>query len=131
MAERRGEEGLPDADRSQEDHVLLALDEAERQEVAHAVTVEGDRRIPVEAFKGLLLLEAGTSEATGEVLLVPARDLVVQGELEEVEVSELRLPRIGHALGERREQAPELEPLHGGLERLADLHGSWFSFRCG
>lgn len=77
VTERRGEERLPDADRSQQDHVLLTLDEAEREEVAHAIAVEGDRCIPVEAFEGLLLLEAGPSEAAGEVLLVAARDLVV------------------------------------------------------
>ena len=114
MAERRGEEGLPDADRSQEDHVLLALDEAEGEQVAHPVPVEGHRRIPVEALEGLLLLEAGAGEAAGQVLLVAAGDLVVEGELEEVELRELRLPRVGDALRERREQAPELEALHGG-----------------
>ena len=130
VAEGRGEVGLSDPDRAEEDHVLAALDEAEAEELPHPLAVEADRRVPVEAFEGLLLLEAGAGEAEREILLVAARDLVVQGELQEVELSELRLPRIGDPLGERREQAPELEPLHRGPERLADLHRS-SSFRGG
>lgn len=123
MAQRRGEVGLPDAHGPEEDHVLLALDEAEGEEVAHAVAIEADRRVPVEALERLLLVEARPGEPHGQVALVAPCDLVVQRQLQELELTELRLPRIRDSLRERREQAPELEPLHRGLEGRADLHG--------
>lgn len=96
VAQGRGEEGLPDADRPHEEHVLLALDEAERKELPDALAVEAHGGIPVEALEGLLGVEAGPGEAQLEILLVPARDLVVQRELEEVELREFRRPRISH-----------------------------------
>ena len=129
VAEGRGEKGLSDTDGSHEDHVLLALDEAEGEEVADAIAIEAHGGVPVEALEGLLGVEAGPGQAQREVLLVAARDLVVEGELEEVELRELRLPRVRHPFGKRREQAPQLEALHGGLERLTDLHR--ISFRGG
>ena len=59
VAEGTGQEGLADADRAEKDDVLVAFDEAEGEEIADAVAVEGDRRVPVEAFEGVLLIEAG------------------------------------------------------------------------
>jgi len=130
VSQRRREEGLSDPDGSQEDHVLAALDEAQGEELAHPISVESDRRIPVEALERLFFLEAGTRQAQREIRLVPARDLVVQGQLQEVELSELRLPRVGDPLRQRRDETPELQAFHGSHERLADLHGR-FSFRYG
>jgi len=126
VAQRAGEEGLAHAHGPEEDHVLLALEEAEGEEVLDPVAVEGDGGVPVEALEGLLLLEAGPGQAQGEVLVVAAVDLVLEDELEEVELRELRLPGVGDAVGERRQQARELQALEHGLERLADLgrHGS-------
>ncbi len=63
VAEGAGQEGLADADGAEEDDVFVAFDEAETEEVADAVAIEGDRRIPVEALERLLLLEAGALEA--------------------------------------------------------------------
>ena len=100
MAERRGEEGLPHPDRSQEDRILLALDEAEAEEILHPIAIEGDGRIPVEGLQGLLLLEAGPAQPLGQVLLVSPIDLVLQHQLEEVELTELRLLRIGDPVGQ-------------------------------
>lgn len=126
VAEGAGEECLPDAHGPEEDHVLAALEECQGEEVLHAVAVEGDRGVPVETLEGLLLLEAGPGESQGQVLVVPPVDLVLQDELEEIELRKLRLPGVGQAVGERRQQARELEALEDGLERLADLggHGS-------
>ena len=47
----------------------------------------------------------------------------MEDELEEVELRELRLLRVGEAVREGREQSRELQALEDGLERLADLHG--------
>lgn len=63
VAERAGEEGLPDANGAEEDHVFLPFDEAEAEEIPDAVAIEGDRGVPVEGFEGLLLFEAGAREA--------------------------------------------------------------------
>lgn len=132
MAERAGEEGLADADRPEEDHVLVPLDEAEPEEVLHAVAIEGDGGIPVEAFERLLLLEAGPVQPQGEILVVAPIDLVLEHELEEVELRKLRLPGVGDAIGQRRQQPRELQAFEMRLERLADLHGSpWPASRHG
>lgn len=123
VAKSAGKEGLPHTDRAEEDHVLAAFDEAQAEELLHAVAVEGHGGIPVEVLEVLVLLEAGSEEAHLEVLLIPAVDLVLEDELEEVELRELRLLRVGQAVGERREQSRELQAFENGLERLADLHG--------
>lgn len=79
VAEGAGEEGLPDAHRPEEDHVLAALEEAQGEEALHAVAVEGDRGVPVEALEGLLLLEAGPVEAQAQVLVVSDRRILTLG----------------------------------------------------
>lgn len=123
VAERTGKEGLPHADRAEEDHVLAAFDEAEAEELLDAVSVEGNGGIPVEVLEGLFLLEASSGETDLQVLLIPAVDLVLENQLEEVELRELRLLRVGQAVGERREQTRELQAFEDGLEGLAGLHG--------
>jgi len=122
VAQGTGEEGLPDSDRADEEDVFLALEEAEGEEVLHAVAIEGDRGVPVEALEGLLLFEAGAAQTQRQVLVVAAIDLVLKHELEEVEFRELRLPGVGDAIRERRQDARELQALEEGLERWVDLH---------
>jgi hypothetical protein len=124
VPERAGEKRLPDADRSEEDHVLLPVDEAEREKIADAITVEGDRGVPVEAFQGVLLVEAGAAEALSEIFLIAPIDLVLEQELEEVELAELGFASIGDAVGNRWEKARELQALEDGLERLRDFNGA-------
>lgn len=102
VAERTGEEGLPDPDRSDKDRVLVALEEAQAEEVLHAIAIEGDGGIPVEAFERLLLLEAGSIESDREILMIAPIDLVLEHELEELELRKLRLPGVGDAIGQRR-----------------------------
>ena len=129
VTERTGEKGLSDADRPEEDYVLLALDEAEGEEIADTIAVEGDRGIPVEAFEGVLLfLEAGAAEALGEILLVAPIDFVLEDKLEEVELAELGFLGVGDAVRNRGESAGELQALEDGLERLGDFHGRHCSF---
>ena len=64
----------------------------------------------------LPLLEAGASEALGEILLVAPIDLVLEHELEEVELAELGLLRVGDAVRNRGKSAGELQALEDGLE---------------
>ena len=116
VAECAGKERLPHADWTEEDHILAAFDEAEAEELLDAVSVEGHGSIPVEAFEGLVLLEAGSGEANLEVLVIPAVDLVLEHEFEEVELRELRLLRVGQAVGQRREQSRELQAFEDGLQ---------------
>lgn len=82
MAERTSQEGFADADGTEKDHVLVTFDEAEREQIADTVAVEGDRRIPVETFEGVLLVEARLGEADAQVLVIPPVDLVLQREFE-------------------------------------------------
>jgi len=123
MTDCGSQEGLSHSDRPQEEHVLLAFDEPEAEQVLHPVAIEGDRRVPVEGFEGLLLLEAGATQPLGEVLLISPVDLVLQDQLEEVELTELRLLRIRDPIGQRQQQAGQAQPLQHRLQGLGDLHG--------
>ncbi len=123
VTERAGEEGLAHAHGAEKDHVLAALEESEAEEILDEIAVEGHGRVPVEAFEGLFFLEARAGDARRQVLLVAPVDLVLQDELEELELIQLRLLRVRRAFGERCEKAREFQALHHGLERLADLHG--------
>lgn len=122
VAESAGEEGFADADGAEEDHVLVAFDEAEGEEIADAVTVEGDRGLPVEAFEGVLLIEARLGEADAEVLVVAPIDLVLQDKLEQVDLGDLLLASVGDAVRERRDDPRQFQALEYGLQRLADFH---------
>ena len=82
MSESTGEEGLTDADRAEEDHVLVTFDEAEREEIADTGTVEGDWGVPIEALERVLFVESGLRESNAEVLVVAPVDLVLQEKLE-------------------------------------------------
>lgn len=122
VADGGREKRFSDADGTEEDHIFLARDEAQAEEVADACVIERDRGLPVEAFEGLFLFEARPAEAQGEVVLIAARDLVLEGQLQEVEFSELRLAGVGDAVGKRRQEARELQAFQDGLERGRDLH---------
>ena len=123
VSDRAREEGLAHAHRTEEDHILLALDEAQAEQVLHAIAVEGDFRVPIEGLQGLLLFEAGSPEPQGEALVIPPIDLVLQDQLEEVEATELRLLRVGDSVGQRDQQARQPESLQYGFECLRHLHG--------
>ncbi len=123
VTDRGGEEGLAHPDRTEEDHILLAVDEAQAEQVLHAIAIKLDVCIPVEGLQGLLLFKTRSSESQREALVIPSIDLVLQEQLEEVEFTELRLLRVGDSVGQRDQQARQPQPLQYRLERLRDLHG--------
>jgi hypothetical protein len=100
VAEGTSQEGLPHTDGAEKDDVLVTFDEAEREEIADAVAVEGDRRIPVEAFEGVFLIETRLRESDAQVLVIAPVDLVLQHELEQIELRELLLSCVGDAVRE-------------------------------
>jgi hypothetical protein len=101
MAERAGEKGFSDPHWAEQDHVFLALDKSEREEVSDPIAIEANRSIPVEALQGLFLLEAGSTEAQGEVFLIAPLALVLKHEFEEVDLAELGLSGVSHSIGKR------------------------------
>jgi hypothetical protein len=105
VADRRGEEGLANADWAEEDHIFLTFDEAQAEQVLHTISIEVDVRVPVEGLQGLLLLEAGSPEPQREALVITSIDLVLQDQLEEVEATELRLLRVCDSVLQRDQQA--------------------------
>jgi hypothetical protein len=108
VAEGTGEEGFSNAHRAEQDHVFLALDKSEREEISDPIAIEANRSIPVEALQGLFLIEAGSTEAQGEVFVIAPLAFVLQEEFEQVELGELGLSGIGHPIGKRCKQAGEL-----------------------
>ena len=131
VSETGGEQRLPDADRPEEKDIFGAFEEAETEEVPDPIPVEGDGSIPVEVLEGADFLEGGLLDADGEVVLLPTVDLVLQDQFQEVVGGEGRLARVGHAIGERGEDAGELQALEDGLERGLSLHRSGSPFRSG
>lgn len=104
MSERAGEERLADADGAHEDDVLGAVDEAEPEQLADAVAVEGHLGVPVEALEGLLVLEARMLEPCGELLVIAPVDLVLQHQLEQLQLTQLLLAGVRDPVGERGQQ---------------------------
>jgi hypothetical protein len=124
VSEGTGKEGLSDADGSEEEDVLVALEETEAEEIADPVPVEGDGGVPVEVLKGVGLLEAGPVEAGGEALVLSAVDLVLEGELQEVEGTEGGLLGIGGPIRKGGEHSGELQTLEHGFQGRFDFsHG--------
>ena len=123
VTEGGGEEGLADADGPHEQDVLVAVQEAQAEEVPDAVAVEGDGGVPVEALESLLLSEAGLVDAQGEALAFPPVDLILEGKFQEVLMRELGLLRVGEPVGQGVEDGREPEALEHGLDRVTDLHG--------
>ena len=64
--------------------VFVTIEESETEQIADAITVEGDRRVPVEPLERALLGEARFVDAELEALVLASIDLVLQHELEEV-----------------------------------------------
>jgi hypothetical protein len=63
-----GEEGLSNAHGTEEEDILVAVEEAEAEEVSDPVPVEGDGGVPVEVFEGVGLLEASCCDPGGASL---------------------------------------------------------------
>ena len=131
VAEGTSQEGFADADGTEKDHVLVTFDEAEREQIADTVAVEGERRIPVETFEGVLLVEARLGEADAQVLVIAPVDLVLQREFEQIELGELLFACVGDAVRERRDDPGQFQTFEDGLQGLADFHHSVSPFLLG
>jgi len=80
MTQGGSQEGLAHSHGSQQEDILLAFQEAQAEEVPDPVAVEGHRSVPVKAFEGLFLVEAGPLQADAEVLVLAPVNLVLQDE---------------------------------------------------
>ena len=116
MSDGLGEVRLADADRADQEHRLLALDEAAGGEIADLgcgdLGVEGE----VEVGERPLFFEARAPDAIREGLVGAALDLVLEHQLQELEVPELLLVRLIEPQLERLEHPAELEALEAGLQ---------------
>ena len=122
MAEAAGEQRLAHTDGTDEEDVFGALDEAEVEEIADAVAIEGDGGIPVELLERAGFLEARFLQPLRQVLLLAAVDLILQGQFEEVLEGQFGLAGIGCSIGERGQKARELQALEYGFQRRLGLH---------
>jgi len=108
VPEGAGEEGLPHADGTAEDDVLLLGQPVQAEELADAGAIEADRAVPHDLLEGGGLLEGRLLQPQGEAMAVAAVDLVLEQELQELDVAQLPLARMDDAIGQRREQAARL-----------------------
>jgi hypothetical protein len=64
-------------------------------------------------------------------MAVAAVDLVLEQELQELDVAQLPLARMGDAIGQRREQAAQAQPfqsadeIRGQVQHHQDAPGGW------
>ena len=98
MAQGAGEERLPDADRAAEDHVLVLAEPGEAEQLADPGPVEGHRGLPGDLLEADELLEAGGGHPGREPVTVPAVDLVLEAQLQELQGTELALLGRGGAI---------------------------------
>lgn len=103
MAKAACEQRLADSDRTEKEDVLRPVDEAEAEEVAHAIAIEGDGSFPVEALQCAHLVEVGPHQARGQIVLLPAIDLVLQDQLEEILRAQRGLLGVGRAVRQSRQ----------------------------
>jgi hypothetical protein len=116
VTEGAGEERLADADGPEEEDVLLALEEPEAEEIADPVPVEGDGGVPVEVLEGVVFLEPGPVETSGEVLVFPAVDLVLKGKFKEVQDAEGGFGGIGGPVRQGVHHPAKLQALEHGFQ---------------
>jgi hypothetical protein len=72
------EHGLANADRSDEENVLVLAQEVEAEERLHVAPIDLDRRTPIESIEHHAVLEAGLLHVAFECLVIAALDLVGQ-----------------------------------------------------
>src|SRR5271157_5421973 len=113
---------LSHAHGSADDDVLMPVGKAETEEVFHFLPVDGNRRLPVEPLKGLLLIQKGASHLPEYPSLLAPLDLVVEYQLKELPVRELLGFRIGSSLWQGHEDAREPELLQCLFQFRGDLH---------
>lgn len=116
VTETAREQGLPHADGSEEQDILGFLQEAEAEEIAHPVPIEGDGSFPVKVLQGTDLLEARLLQAEGEVVLFAAVDLILQDQLQEILGSQVRLLGVGHPVGQCGQDSRELQAFEDGFQ---------------
>jgi hypothetical protein len=117
------EEGLPHADGTAEDDVLLLGQPVQAEELADAGAIGADRAVPHDLLEGGGLLEARLLQPQGEAMGVAAVDLVLEQELQELDLAQLPLARMGDAIGQRREQAAQAQPFQSADEIKHHLEG--------
>lgn len=108
-AESLSQEGLADADRSDEQDVLLALKEVQGEGFVEMATVELDWRGPVEVLEPDLLLQAGGQESSFECEMVATLHFVGQDQREECGVIELLGTCQGKPVRQRCQELARLE----------------------
>lgn len=116
MTETAREQGLAHSNGAEEEDVFGPLQEAEVEEIADPIPIEGDGSIPVEVFEGTDLPEARPLEPGSEIALLAAVDLILEDQLQEVLGSQVDFLRIGHAIGECVQDPRELQTLEYSFE---------------
>ena len=122
VAEGLGEMRFPDAGGPLNQDVLVALDEAPGREVVDLRPRHRRIESKVEAFEGLLEIEARPPEADGELLLRPALDFILEEALEKVDMGERFIERLAMPKVEGLQDPGQAELLEGRDELVLEGH---------
>ena len=134
VAERLSGVALADAGRTDQEHVLGALDEPAGGQFAQRRRVDGRVEGEVERLQGLVRGEAALAEPASELLELTPLDLVGEQRVEQLGVAPLLGHRLLQAFGEGVEHAGELEAGQLGFQQGDLIHDAaparrWW--RCG
>lgn len=116
------EEGLTDTDGTDEEDMLFALEEVEREEFVEMTAVELDSGRPVEVVEGDAFFEAGLEKPPFELLGIATLDFVGEDEREKGGVVELLGTCEGEAVGQSRDSLAKLEAFEEGDEVCFEAH---------
>ena len=87
-----------------------------------AGAVEAHGGLPDDLLEGRGFLEGGRPQASHQAAALPAVDLVLEQQLQEVDVAGLALTGVGGAIRQRRQQPPEPQALEAACQIRGDLH---------
>ena len=121
-AERLDQKRLADADGSDQNDVLLALQELEREDVLELVTVDVHGRAPIERVQRDTLLKAGLIEMPFKGLLLAALDLVGEQQRQKGGVIELLGARQRESLGQRGYELTQLQAFEQTQQIRIEAH---------
>ena len=125
MAEPRGEVGLADADRPEDEDVVMRFEEAQAGELGEKLTIEADLGGVVPGLELERRVQTSPLRAQARREQIATLALLGEDQLEEVLVRHRALPRQPQALGQRLRHRPELQPPQGRAQLQRDelTHG--------
>jgi len=123
VAEGMREKGLPHADGPDDGDVGMGVEKTQRRELVEEGAIEGHLRGGVPRLQDHRGIQPGLLHPEGHAQTIAPGDFITQDEQQEIVRRHLLLAREREPLGERIEDARELEPAQDGFQIGTDAIG--------